>query len=207
MTHPALINPQAPNTKRPAAPQGAFICLAAGGVLLAAGCYLGTAPQGDRTWTLMLLFFSVVLFAIAGALEFRHRTTPSSDKVVDGPIAKVQIAATPSVTPRPPLPAELAPGPGPGPAKSTVTALAVVVPTADSTMSSQAAPHRAEPLFDVAALTKLPLSDLLLAARCKDPEGARRIFAQALLQTDPGGTSAPVPQSHDVPQPASERGS
>jgi hypothetical protein len=43
---------------------------------------------------------------------------------------------------------------------------------------------------------RVPLADLLLAALCKDPQGARRIFAQAALQTD--ATVAPAtPRSVD----------
>lgn len=38
----------------------------------------------------------------------------------------------------------------------------------------------------MAALMKLPLSDLLLAALCKDPHGARHIFEQAQLQAERG---------------------
>ena len=210
MPPPALTTLPALNVRRNTAPQATSICLATGGVFLAAGCYLGAATQGVRTWSLVLLFISVVLFAIAGTLEFRHRAAATDDKVADGPIAKDQIAATQSVTPLPPSPAAL----DPVRAQSAVTALSVVVPTAGAALPSQAAPalvpapaaapHQAETPFDVAALTKLPLSDLLLAALCKDPQGARRIFAQALLQADSGDTPAPVPLSNDVP---SKRGS
>ncbi len=35
-----------------------------------------------------------------------------------------------------------------------------------------------------------PLAHLLLAALCKDPDGARRIFAQAVLHTDAAPAAA-----------------
>jgi hypothetical protein len=202
MTTPALITPSAPSAKLSTPAQVSRNCLAAGGVLLAAGCYLGAAIPGDRAWSLTLLLFSVVLFAIAGAFEFRHRAAPTADKLASGSTAKDHIAGTPSLMPRPSPPAAQ----GPVPAKPAVTALAVVAPTAGAAMPSPAAPapapHRADASLDVATLMNVPLSDLLLAALCKDPEGARRIFAQALLHTDPGVVPAPLPQTHAVPQPA-----
>jgi hypothetical protein len=51
---------------------------------------------------------------------------------------------------------------------------------------------RAEARLDVATLMTAPLSDLLLAALCKDAAGARRIFAQAILQAEPPAAAPPA---------------
>ena len=157
------------------------------------------------------LFVSVVLFAIAGAFEFRQPATSTTAKVASTNPAEDHIVARQGAMPHPPS----SPVQGPVAAKSGVMALAVVKRAASAAMPAPAAPAvtpstataTADSPFDVAALTKLPLSDLILAALCKDPEGARRIFAQALLSTEQGLVLAPEPQTDGVPQPASERGS
>jgi hypothetical protein len=218
MTTPASIRPSAPGTK-PAAPRPlAAICLAAGAVLLAAGCCLGIAIADDRAWSLTLLLGSVVLFATACAFEFRLRAVPAADKLASAAVVKEPIAATASATP--------APAPSTALAKPVVMAVAVVAPPAGAATPVQARPaaalqltpperttapvqaatasatQKADAPLDVAALMKAPLSDLLLAALCKDPQGTRRIFAQALLQNDPGIEPANVAQSHAASQPA-----
>jgi hypothetical protein len=177
-------------------------CLAIGGVLLAVGCYLGAAIPGDRAWCLTLLLVSVVFFAIAGGFEFRRRAASAAAKDAGGSMAKDHIVVTPVVIARRVSPAAQERTP----ARSAVTALVVVAPSAGASMPSQAspvsAPLRLDAPLDVATLVNMPLSDLVLAALCKDPQGARRIFAQALLQPDPGVAQAAVPPTHPVPQPA-----
>lgn len=206
MTIPPSLISVAPGAKHRAPAAWSRICLATGGVLLAAGCYLGSTTSGSRAWSLMLLLLSVVLFAIAGGLEFRNRVTSTADKVAGGLTVRDHVAATPSAKPIPPSRVAA----DPVQAKSPVTALAVVAPPPGPAMPTKAAPdpapNRAETPLDVATLIKVPLNDLLLAALCKDPQGARRIFANALLQTDPGVPSVPVAQAHTVTQPASDRG-
>lgn len=200
----ALTTSPVPSPGQPIGSQIGRSCLVVGGVLLAAGCYLGATAPGDRSWSLTLLFISVVLFAAAGAHEFRRHAASTADKVAGVVPAKGHIAAVPSETPEPPPRT----APDPAPATPVVTALTVVVPPSGRATPSQAAPtppptpspttvpapHRAEAQLDVATLIELPLSDLLLAALCKDPLGARRIFAQALMQSDPGVAPGPVTQ-------------
>jgi hypothetical protein len=52
-----------------------------------------------------------------------------------------------------------------------------------------------------------PLADLLLAALCKDPDGARRIFTQAVLQSDAASVAAAPRPATDVAQPRPRQGS
>jgi hypothetical protein len=71
----------------------------------------------------------------------------------------------------------------------TVPAAAIVIET-----------RPMEGVLDVTALMDAPLADLLLAALCKDPVGARRIFAKAL---DPGAApvASRVPSTSGAPMP------
>jgi hypothetical protein len=216
MNAPALTSSPAPGDRRPAAGLRSRGCLAAGAVLLAAGCALGAALPADRAWSLALLCGSVVLFAIAGVLEFRQRPVAAADKGADFSTATRPLIATPGALPRP------APNgsPGPLPARSVGTALAVMAPpaAAPSPSPSPPPPPMALPLknapvaqpieaaLGLPALMRLPLSDLLLAALCKDPQGARAIFAQALQQPDPGVAPAALPHNPAVAQPAAEPG-
>ncbi len=190
MTSTPQNNPSAPKTKPPVQSQLSGICLATGCVLLVAGCYLDVDAANDATWRLLLMFFSIALFAFAGWYEFKQRAAPSTAPSTRLPAVK---AATP-----PP---------------AAVVALAVVAPptfpppppvqpirATDAPASAIAQP--AGTPFDVATLIKLPLSDLLLAALCKDPQGSRRIFAQALR---PGDSDTPYPlppPNHATPESA-----
>ena len=69
MIPPATSTLSAPGAQPFNSSQVSRICLISGGVLLAAGCVLGAALPGNRAWSLMMLFFSVALFAAAGMFE------------------------------------------------------------------------------------------------------------------------------------------
>jgi hypothetical protein len=180
MTTTPQNNPSAPKTKPPIQSRVSGICLATGCVLLVAGCYLGVGAVNDATWSLLLVFLSIALFAFAGWYEFKQRAAPST--VPSTPLPAVKAATPPpsavvalAVVAPPTFPTP----PPPPPPVPTIRATAAPAPA-----PAIAIPQPADTPFDVATLIKLPLSDLLLAALCKDPQGARRIFAQALRPGD-----------------------
>jgi hypothetical protein len=144
---------------------------------------------------------SIGLFAIALALSFlarRAHPMTASALVVPTPTMKAIQApeADTAAQQRPQLPkvtAEVVPA-TPRFAARTVAAIPVasnagpqVQPKPPGPIGSAGpidAPARGS--LDVATLMQAPLADLLLAAMCKDAEGARRIFRQALLnQAEP----------------------
>jgi hypothetical protein len=186
------------------------LCLALGGVVLAGACGLGYALPAQRDWVLLLLACSVLLFAAALGQQWRGSVRPAAGTHTPPPAA-----SAPSVSSPRPEPTRLA-----APAATPKTAL-MVMPTPDiptpATAAAPAPPPRASPPTappryappapappplrastapDVAQLMQSPLADLLLAALCKDPDGARRIFTQAVLHAAAApATAAPPPAS------------
>ncbi len=65
-------------------------------------------------------------------------------------------------------------------AVSTTAAMQTPIETRPASIDVEPALPAA--LLDLSALMRVPLSDLILAALCKDPEGARRMFIQIALQ-------------------------
>jgi hypothetical protein len=150
----------------------------------------------QRNGVLLLLLGSMLLFAAALWQQWRGSAGPAAAK----PSAAVSPPATAATRPEParlPVPAPalalaLAPAPAPR---------AKPAPPAASTAAPQPAPGSAPPphpspppqataASDVEQLMQAPLAHLLLAALCKDPDGARRIFAQAVLHTDAAPAAA-----------------
>jgi uncharacterized protein (DUF486 family) len=166
--------------------RGVSICMLAGAALLVAGCWTGLADAQARTLVLCLLSGGIAMFAAALVLLRRRpghdavgASAPKStgQKVLAAPIAtpldtgtaeplqlRQEVAA---VEPRP----------------SAATAILQTNPAAATVNETRPV----EGVLDVTVLMDAPLTDLLLAALCKDPVGARRIFAKAL---EPG--AAPV---------------
>ncbi len=100
-------------------------------------------------------------------------------------------AAVQAVMPGSPAPAGLGQAPAPAPAPAP--------PPAPALPRAGAAP-------DLATLMQAPLPDLLLAALCKDPQGARRMFAQALLHADADNVPATFLRARAAHAAAFERG-
>lgn len=171
----------------PAAPRGprrVLVCLLLGFALLAAGCWAGIAHPQSRVLVLGLLCAGIALFGVALVL-LRRRAEP-------------RVAALPAPVAKPPAPAPPPPLTTPSAAQPAVglEPAPVPVPVALSTPPSapvQAPAPTGERAFDVTTLMAAPLTDLLLAAMCKDPVEARRIFARALeIQATP---TAPRPST------------
>lgn len=196
MTDPKPIVPAPPKTFRHAV----VICLSIGAVALASGCLLGFEGPGDRVSSLALLGCGVVAFAVALVLQLKTPTAPGAD-------LPPTHGATPTraVTPAPAallVPGSTTDGPAPRPIPVPVLPPAATRPAA---VLSAPKPPLAGTVLDVPALMRLPLSDLLLAALCKDPQGARRIFAQMALHGDTAGaTVMPSPGVRATPSPVEE---
>ena len=176
------------------------ICMLVGAALLVAGCWTGLADPPARTLVLCLLSGGIAMFAAALVLLRRRpvhdaveSSTPTStdQKLLTAPVA------TPldcGIAEKQQLRQEVTavePRPAPATASTqTIPAVAIV---------NERRP--VEGVLDVAALMDAPLTDLLLAALCKDPVGARRIFAKAL---GPGAApvSARVPPPSGAPVPS-----
>jgi len=180
----------------------AGICMLAGAALLVAGCWTGLADPQARALVLCLLSGGVAMFAAALVLlriKPVHATAgvsalaPASidQRLLDAPVATPPDASI--AEPQQPRQgvATVEPRPAPTTASTqTIPATAIV---------NEARP--AEGVLDVTALMDAPLTDLLLAALCKDPVGARRIFAKA-LEPGPTPVSPRVPPPSDAPVPS-----
>ena len=185
---------------KPAPMKAIRVVLALGAALLVVGCYAGFARSGNSAFVFAVFGSSVVLFAVALAMLLRRPPHPAAEP------AKAE--SPQRVTKAEPLPgavskAELS--------ESRVVAVAQVGPHAHAAVVAEPAAQgaaaaavpastpvpataeapRAEARLDVATLMTAPLSDLLLAALCKDAAGARRIFAQAILQAAEPPAAAP----------------
>jgi hypothetical protein len=208
-----------------AAAPGVRLCLAVGALVLATGCALGYAVPDQRLWVLLLLAGSVLLFSTALALQWHGsaqggRDTATPPHVQAPAAASARRAGEPTATPAAratgaPQAITAAPlsgfsGPQPAPDGLAATApkpSAAPAPSAARAPAAAVVPvPRTDTTTDVAHLMQLPLADLLLAALCKDPDGARRIFEQAVLHSDAASAATPRPAS-DAPHPASSRAS
>jgi len=218
MTAQTLNSAPEPKPAPSAAAQAGRVCLALGAVVLAWACTIGVTRPADRTWVLGLLFCSVALFAVALALQLKRPAQAVHAAAKDGPAASARVEpprhaqadstvlAAQSPGPddaghRPP--AIALPGPPPKPAATAVTGPPA---SPEATASTGSGPGRSdrpatEAPPDIATLMRSPLADLLLAALCKDPEGARRIFRQAVLQADSSTTPAAARPANEAPRP------
>ena len=177
--------------------QASMVCVAGGTVLLIAACSLGYARPDDRAWVLGILAISVALFASAVARQFRSLRTASS------------VAQDPSTSSETPPPLQAAPGDDRVSTEAPVTAAPPQAapapislapkPSLPDILQAEPKPPQAAP-HDVTTLMQVPLSDLLLAALCKDPQGARRIFAQAILHAESPGVPESVQPTILYPQ-------
>ena len=175
---PTGTNPQADTRSTwPNGSRWVGLCMLLGLALLAAGCWEGVAyPQG-RTSVLMLLTGGIAMFVVALVLlcrkAVRHMAAPMPLVVVDPDPVSPAIAVPPQAV---------------LPEAQTIPLLAGDVEPAACHASGSTivagdiavTPKSPEAAFDVTTLMGAPLSDLLLAAMCKDAVGARRIFAKAL---------------------------
>jgi hypothetical protein len=188
---------------KPAPMKAIRVVLALGAALLVVGCYAGFARSGNSAFVFAVFGSSVVLFAVALAMLLRRPSHPAAEPA--------QAESPQRVTKAEPLPgavskAELSESRvvavaqvGPHahaavvaePAAQGAAAAAPPVPASMPVPATAEAP-RAEARLDVATLMTAPLSDLLLAALCKDAAGARRIFAQAILQAEPPAAAPPA---------------
>jgi hypothetical protein len=182
------------------------ICMLVGVAFLVAGCWKGLADPQARTLVLCLLSVGIAMFAAALVLLRRRGAHP----VVE--------SSAPTSADRKPVTALVATPPGADIAKPQQLhqeVVAIEPQPARETGNTPPIPaaeilHASMPVegtLDVTALMEVPLADLLLAALCKDPVGARRIFARALesgappvaqLTPSTSGVSA-TPPKRDVP--------
>jgi hypothetical protein len=184
-----LVNDPTPTAAAKAniAQNAVLICLVLGAVALVSGCLVGFENPGNREIILALLGGGVALFVAALLLQLRRPGVPIG-------ALSTSLRATPSlnaVVTRQPAPLQL-PSRASADASPTEWPLAVL-PASESKATAPTPPvvsRHAEVLPDVPALMRVPLSDLLLAALCKDPQGAHRIFAQIALQGDQTDVSA-----------------
>jgi len=168
---------------RPTASQGwrrIWLSMLLGLALLVAGCGVGLADPQARAVVLGLLSVGIAMFAVSLVLLRDRRTTPAAPDPAASAKGDAATVERPSAEPA---------------AASIVEPVAVPfeVATAEPRAGREqqllpaagAATNRpsskpSEAALDLAALIDAPLADLLLAALCKDPVGARRIFARAL---------------------------
>jgi len=177
------------------------ICMLVGVAFLVAGCWKGLADPQARTLVLCLLSVGIAMFAAALVLLRRrpaHTVVASSaptsadQKLVTAPVTT--LVATPSG-------ADIA-----KPQQLHREVVAIEPQPAQEAGSTPTIPeaeilHASRPVagvLDVTALMEVPLADLLLAALCKDPVGARRIFARA-LESEAQPLAQLTPPKRDVP--------
>jgi hypothetical protein len=155
-------------------------CFALGVGALLTGCLVGYLYPTALILTIALLGLGITLFIASIVLQRRRVKEPAVASATSQPARPLPIASgtVPVASPAAPLP--------PGTAdRRPEMPLTVVASPAPSDRAAPSPPVKAlaqEPLLDVPTLMRVPLSDLLLAAMCKDPQGARRIFAQVALQ-------------------------
>jgi hypothetical protein len=193
----------------PAGGRSVGICMWVGAAFLVGGCWKGVADPQARTLVLCLLSVGIALFAVALVLLRRRPVHPVVESSAPTSAEQKQIVA-PVATP---LGAVMA-----KPQQLAREVAAIEARPARETVSTSTIPaaeilHASRPVagaLDVTALMEAPLADLLLAALCKDPVGARRIFARALeseapavAQLTPSTSGAPAPSAtppeRDVP--------
>ena len=163
--------------------QATVVCLGLGGVLLAAGCSLGYLQINHGAWIVAVLACSIGLFAAALVLQVKPlKASPALPLALDTVAPSlprsppnIELGANTLVQPAAPRP--VTPSAPAAPPESVAPACSI-----NERKSFAAVPQ------DVATLMQAPLSDLLLAAVCKDPLGARRIFAQVTMQADSSGS-------------------
>jgi len=203
------------------------LCLALGAVALAGGCALGYALPAHRSWVLLLLTASVLLFAAALALQWRGSAHAGHETVTMTPAGNAHAEPAQGASASAATPASRTAVMDDAKANASLLALSAPLPKSASVAAPAAAPKAAvvpaptpaavpaptpvpspgaapgpstDAALDVAHLMQAPLADLLLAALCKDPDGARRIFTQAVLQSDAASAAADARPATDVPQ-------
>jgi len=184
------------------------VLLGLGAMALAIGCYAGFAGRADPAWVFVTLGASVLLFAAPLALYLARRMrrpAAHASLPAPGPKAPVPVAMAPAdasvtrgaaITVLAPVPAPVPPVPAPAPVLAHAPAPQPPVPAppaspAAAPQPTVAAITPARVTLDISALMQAPLVDLLLAAMCKDADGARRIFRQALGQAEPPAAVLP----------------
>jgi len=148
--------------------------------LLVTGCWVGLAEPRARTLVLCLLSTGIAMFA-ASLVLLRHRPLALHSL---HPMASARADPVPVELPAAKPGGTLIVKPVAAPLENAAAAPAVVQELPRPLVATAAEIHvsskPSEAALDLAALIDAPLADLLLAALCKDPVGARRIFAKAL---------------------------
>lgn len=161
------------------APNAIPICLALGTFALVTGCFAGVERAGNRELILFALGGAILLFAAASVLQMKRPGVAAAESP-----QSARTAPPPAAAPVAHAPAPQTPAGAPVDVSRTEWPVAVLAPPQVKAAAPIAPAAHAEDLPDVPALMRVPLSDLLLAALCKDPQGARRIFAEVALQDD-----------------------
>jgi len=166
------------------------ILLVLGTIALGAGCYFGFIQHGKPVLVLGIYGVSIALFVaeIAISLYWRVHLKLVIPVALPAPAAKVKLDShselassegrqQPGVT----LLEAAAKSPASTVDSKPVQASSIAHIQSQANPEVQSTPAMKERL-DVALLMQAPLADLLLAALCKDADGARRIFKQAISQ-------------------------
>jgi hypothetical protein len=173
-----------------------------GAAFLIAGCWKGLAAPQARTLVLCLLSVGIAMFA-ASLVLLRKRPASHMVESTTPTNANLKPLAAPAAKPMDAVIAK----PQPLPRESVATEPRLALEFGSmQTMPTESSP--VEGALDVMALMDAPLADLLLAALCKDPVGARRIFARALesgappvTQVTPSTSGVSVPSAPLVAPP------
>ncbi len=178
-----------PHENLPKIDRRSLVFLLLGTVALFLGCYRGLQVSGDTATEFAVFVVSIVFFAVAIMFSLQ-----ASRKLISS-------AAFTSLQPDTKAEMDLHPDrdterSSPSTVKNIVVPLsnstnkATLLPVLSDTTTLAQSPKQARLLIDsssqttpnLATLMRSPLSDLLLAAVCKDPVGAKILFEQALSQ-------------------------
>jgi hypothetical protein len=152
---------------QPLSPVQRKICTgfpALGAAMLALGLYLGFGRDAGSGYVFALLGGSAALFAVALSVLWKSQAVRGSVGVTSAP--KLEAKTQPTAEP-----------------KADVKVLTKIEPKVEA----KAQPKLVTPPdanSDIAKLMNTTLGDLLLATYLKDPEGAGRIVAQAMIQAE-----------------------
>ena len=170
-------------TVRPNASQGSrriWLSMLLGLALLVAGCGAGLADPQARAVVLGLLSVGIAMFVVSLVLLRGRRAAPPALDPTASAKADPAPAGLPAAKPAAALSADPVAVLLEGAVAEPPAGQDQRTPQALGAATSRPSSKPSEAAFDLAALIDAPLADLLLAALCKDPVGARLIFAKAL---------------------------
>ena len=205
---PTLITADPENSMpepQPLSPAQKKICyfLVLGAVVLAFGLFVGFVKDGDSVFVFALLGGSVALFAVALTLFLKLRASnPVLDPAKAGPQPEVEaetqrleVKADPSPEVKTEIQTEVKLETHPEVAAETKRLEVKVEPPPEvktetqpeakaETWQEAKSEIQTEAIPDVKRLMNTTLGELLLTSLLKDPEGAGRIVAQAIIQAE-----------------------